>query len=198
MTAAIMTHPLSRGPARTVATVTVLASLGPTLLVGQETPVDSASLEPLDPGPRAGYVNDLAGVIDLDSRNTMEDLASEVRRKSKGDIVVVTLPTLGGRTPEALAAELTARWDVGYRGVEGDPANDTGVLVILAVEDREFSIQVQDGMRAFFPDAAIRELVTTKAIEPFRAGEYGVGLAETVRGLAQVFAQRFQFELESR
>jgi uncharacterized protein len=147
--------------------------------------------------PRIGYVNDLAGVVDPESRNAMEDIASEVRIKSKGDIVVATLPSLDGQPPDSVAALLTRYWNVGYRGMEGDPANDTGVLILLSIEEREFSIQVQDGARAFFPEAAIRDLVTSKAVQPFRAGDYGLGLLETVRGVAQVFAQRFQFRLES-
>jgi uncharacterized protein len=147
--------------------------------------------------PRVGYVNDLAGVVDPDSRNTMEDIASEVRRKSRGDIVVVTLPTLEGRSLEDIAGELTELWDVGYRGAPDDPANDTGVLIVLSLEEREFSIQVQEGVEAFFPNAAIRDLVTSKVVTPFRAGEYGTGLLEAVRGIGQVFAQRFQFVLES-
>lgn len=150
-----------------------------------------------DYGPRTGYVNDRAGVVDPDSRNRMEDLASEVRRKSNGDIVVITLNNLNGVSPEEIAADLSELWNVGYRGAPDDSANDTGVLVILSIEDREFSIQVQEGARAFFPEAAIRTLVTNKAIEPFRAGNYGLGLAETVRGIAQAFAQHFAFELES-
>lgn len=167
--------------------------LAPEVLSAQDAPEAGG----IEVGPRIGYVHDYAEVIDPDSRNLMEDLSSEVRRKCKGDIVIVTLPSLHGRTPEDVASELTALWDVGYQGASDDPATDTGVLVILSIQDREFSIQVQEGVEAFFPDAAIRELVTTKAIEPFRAGEYGVGLAETVRGLAQVFAQRFQFQLET-
>ncbi len=182
---------------RTVRAGTAALLLVPLLAPAPATAQDSATLPPLDLGPRVGYVHDKAGVVDVESRNLMEDLASEVRRKCNGDIVVVTLPSLEGRSPEELASDLARLWDVGYRGATDDPATDTGVLVILAVEDREFSIQVQDGVRVFFPDAAIRELVTTKAIEPFRAGEFGVGLAETVRGLAQVFAQRFEFRLES-
>jgi len=140
---------------------------------------------------------DMANVVSTEARNTIEDIASEVRRKSKGDIVVVTMQSLGGATPDSVAAVLTQFWDVGYRGMPDDPANDTGVLVLLSLDEREFSIQVQDGMRAFFPEAAIRDLVTSKVVEPFRAGDYSTGLVETVRGVAQVFAQRFQFALES-
>ena len=181
---------------RRSSTLTAVLGLCP-LLASTTIDAQERSAKPIDFGPRLGYVNDLAGVVDADSRNTMEDLASEVRRKSKGEIVVITLPSLRGNTPDAVAAELSELWNVGYEGMADDPANKTGVLVILSIEDREFSIQVQDGVKEFFPDAAIRHLVTTKAIKPFRAGDYGTGLLETVRGLAQVFAQRFRFRLES-
>ena len=66
-----------------------------------------------------------------------------------------------------------------------------------AVGSFTVSVQTQAGTKAFLPEAAIRELVTQKVITPFRAGDYGTGLLETVRGLAQVYAQRFDFVLES-
>ena len=170
-----------------------VAAFGATAVTAQE----EADAPAVDFGPRTGYVQDLAGVVDADSRNAIEDMASEVRRKSKGDIVVVTLPSLGGRTPEDLAAELTELWNVGFRGAADDPATDTGVLVLLSLQERDFSVQVQDGVEKFFPNAAIRDVVMSRVIEPFRAGDYGLGLTEAVRGIANVFAQHFQFELES-
>ncbi len=191
--APVVRRPPGLRRAQAVATCLCLAAAfgWPAVLLGQD------AAEQSDFPPRIGYVNDLAGVVDAESRNTMEDIASEVRRKSKGDIVVVTLPTLEGRALEEIAGELTELWNVGYRGAPDDPANDTGVLVVLSLEEREFSIQVQEGVEAFFPSAAIRDLVTSKVVGPFRAGDYGAGLLEAVRGIGQVFAQRFQFVLES-
>jgi uncharacterized protein len=191
--------PAAAGPARqsrdlgsiTMAATLAMALFAPAVASGQDTQPESSY------PPRVGYVNDLAGVVDQDSRNAMEDIASEVRRKSKGDIVVVTLPRLEGKPLEEIADELTKLWNVGYRGAPDDPANDTGVLIMLSLEEREFSIQVQEGVEAFFPSAAIRDLVTSKVVGPFRAGEYGPGLLEAVRGIGQVFAQRFQFVLEN-
>ena len=44
-----------------------------------------------------GYVNDFAGVIDDASRQALLAVIDEVRQKSGGEIVVVTLKDLGGR-----------------------------------------------------------------------------------------------------
>ena len=43
-----------------------------------------------------GYVNDFAGVIDQASARTMLAVIEEVRQKSRGEIVVVTLPDIQG------------------------------------------------------------------------------------------------------
>jgi hypothetical protein len=138
-----------------MAATLAMALFAPAVASGQDTQPESSYPH------RVGYVNDLAGVVDQESRNAMEDIASEVRRKSKGDIVVVTLPRLEGKPLEEIADELTKLWNVGYRGAPDDPANDTGVLIMLSLEEREFSIQVQEGVEAFFPSAAIRDRAST-------------------------------------
>jgi uncharacterized protein len=51
------------------------------------------------PAP-VGYVNDFAGVLRPETRAQLEDLAQRVRSATRGDMVVVTLPDLGGRPVE--------------------------------------------------------------------------------------------------
>jgi len=45
-----------------------------------------------------GYVNDFAGVISPEQRARIEAVIAEVRAKSGGEIVVVTLRSLEGRS----------------------------------------------------------------------------------------------------
>ena len=47
-----------------------------------------------------GYVNDFAHIIPDANQATMQAIIADVRAKSGGEIVVVTLPDLGGRPIE--------------------------------------------------------------------------------------------------
>ena len=63
------------------------------------------------PAPR-GYVNDFANVISADNAARMERIIDDVRAKSGGEIVVVTLPDLGGRPIEEVALRIGREWQV--------------------------------------------------------------------------------------
>ncbi|MFQ6045868.1 MAG: TPM domain-containing protein, partial [Gemmatimonadales bacterium] len=87
------------------------------------------------PAP-VGYVNDFAGIIDPTSRQAMLAVIDEVRLKSRGEIVVVTLSDLEGRPPAEVARDIGREWRIGARGGPGDPARNTGTLLLLKPGER--------------------------------------------------------------
>src|SRR6185295_841600 len=73
-----------------------------------------------------GYVNDFARVIPEGNRATIAQVIEDVRKKSGGEIVVVTLPDLGGRPVEEVSLRIGREWKVGSASKPGDPARNTG------------------------------------------------------------------------
>ncbi len=63
-----------------------------------------------------GFVNDFANVISPREEQIMEVLIAEVRQKSRGEIVVVTLPDLDGRVAMQVARDIGREWGVGAMG----------------------------------------------------------------------------------
>jgi len=61
----------------------------------------------------------------------MEAVIAEVRAKSRGEIVVVTLPDLGDRAASDVALQIGRQWGVGAKGAAGDPTKNLGVVVLL-------------------------------------------------------------------
>ena len=61
----------------------------------------------------------------------MQRVIDDVRAKSGGEIVVVTLPDLGGRPIEEVSLAIGRQWKVGQNGKPGDPARNTGVIILL-------------------------------------------------------------------
>ena len=50
---------------------------------------------------------------------------------ARGEIVVVTLPDLGGRPPEDVARQIGRQWRVGASGTgPGDRARNAGVIIL--------------------------------------------------------------------
>jgi uncharacterized protein len=86
------------------------------------------------PAPQ-GYVNDFAHVIPAANVATMQRIIDDVRAKSGGEIVVVTLPDLGGRPIEEVGLRIGREWKVGQNSKPGDAARNTGVIIIIVPKE---------------------------------------------------------------
>jgi uncharacterized protein len=145
------------------------------------------------PGP-VGFVNDFADLLSPDSEAELERIVLEVRDKSRGEIAIVTLPSLGGRTPQELAMHIGNSWGVGYAGAPDDPRTNTAVVVLVAPKERQVRIELGIGAQAFISDAEATRI--SKLMAPcFAKGEFARGLRIGVSTLASAFARQFQFQI---
>ncbi|MDQ6635195.1 MAG: TPM domain-containing protein, partial [Gemmatimonadota bacterium] len=153
------------------------------------------------PAP-TGYVNDFAGVIPAESQARIARVIEDVRAKSGGEIVVVTLPDIGDRAASDVGLEIGRQWKVGRNGRPGDPARNTGVIILLTPKDPtsgkagHFAIATGYGAEGFITDGdagAIRD-----EARPFLARQdYGSGLEVAALRVAQRYAQEYHFALDT-
>jgi uncharacterized protein len=153
------------------------------------------------PAP-TGHVNDFAGVLDSASIRHMEAVNTDIRAKTRGEIAVVTLSTIGDRSASEVALQIGRQWGVGAAGEAGDPAKNAGVVVLLVpLADRkpgsgQIFVATGRGAEGFLPDSRVGRI--RDAVIPFLAREdYGRGLAVGVDLLAQAFASEFSVVLDS-
>lgn len=147
------------------------------------------------PPPR-GFVNDFAGVLDAPSIQHMEPVIAEVREKTRGEIVVVTLADIGDRAASDVAVQIGREWGVGAKAEAGDRARNLGVVVLLVPRKNhrpgtgDVFISVGRGAEGFLTDARSGRI--RDAMLPLLAAEdYGRGVALGVDLIAQGFAQEF-------
>ena len=152
------------------------------------------------PSP-VGYVNDFAGIIDPSVERQMLAVIDEVRQKSRGEIVVVTLPDLGGRDRADVARDIGRQWRVGAMGGAGDAARNAGTVLLLKPGARpgdgqaEIFIATGSGSEGFLTDAATGRISDAVGEEAVSAGRYDAGLLRGVQLLAQSYAREFAFDL---
>ena len=152
------------------------------------------------PSP-VGYVNDFAGIIDPSVEQQMLAVIDEVRRKSRGEIVVVTLADLGGRAAGDVARDIGRQWKVGALGGAGDAARNAGVVLLLKPGVRpgdgqaDVFVATGSGSEGFVTDAAAGRIRDAIGQEAVAAGRYDAGLLRGVQLLAQSYAREFGFEL---
>lgn len=127
-----------------------------------------------------GPVNDFAGVTDTASRQQMDQLIRALQQAS-GDVVVVA--TIDTYAPAADIREYAVRMFENHgRGI-GQQGKDNGVLILLAVKDRQVRIEVGYDLEQFITDGYAGETSRDYMIPQFREGRYGAGL---LAGLSRV------------
>jgi len=150
------------------------------------------------PAAPRGYVSDFANVVPAEQEARIERIAEDVRAKSGGEIAVVTLPSLGGRTAAEVARDIGRRWGVGRRGRPGDPARNTGVVILLVPRetsgDGRTHAFVSPGLGAegFITDATAGAILDAAA-PAGRSGDYGTALEIVTQAVAERFAREFNF-----
>src|SRR6266576_6025937 len=146
--------------------------------------------------PARGYVNDFAAVLDSASIRHMEQVITEVRNATRGEIAVVTLPDIGDRPASDVAVKIGRQWGVGAQAEAGDPAKNLGVVVLLVPRKNhrpgtgDVFIATGRGAEGFLTDASagrIREAM----LPALGTEEYGKALALGVDLIAQAFAAEF-------
>jgi len=140
------------------------------------------------PAPK-GYVNDLAGVLTPETRQSLEDLCTQVDHEAHAQIAVVTVKSLdpdkSGATPtiEEFATALEDKWKVGAKGT------DKGVLMIFVLNPPPMHgrIEVGYGLEGVLNDAKVGDI--GREMKPILvSGDYNRGISLGVREVAQDIA----------
>ncbi len=134
------------------------------------------------PSPR-GYVNDFAGVLNVESQTRMEALIRRARAQMGVEIAIVTVSSLEGMPIEDYSIELARRWGIGRKG------EDTGLLILVAPNERKWRIEVGYGLEGELPDGLVGE-VGRRMVPYFREGKYGEGLELGLQTIVATLAKK--------
>jgi len=132
-------------------------------------------------------VNDFADVIDASSETAMDALIRSLQRASGDVVVVAAVETIA---PYADIREYAVEmFENRGRGI-GQRGRDNGLLVVLAVRDRQVWIEVGYDLEEFIPDGFAGETSRQQMAPAFRRGDYGAGLLAGVTRIITRIAER--------
>jgi uncharacterized protein len=128
------------------------------------------------------YVSDYANVLSPQAVERLDRICAELdHSKADAQIAVVTVHNLDGEDPAEYAIALEDKWKMGKKG------SDRGALVLLAVDDHKYRIDVGYGLEGILNDAKIGDI--GRAMVPYlRAQDYDSAVALAVGRVAQVIA----------
>ncbi len=137
------------------------------------------------------YVQDYAGVLSPDAKSRINNLGSRLATKTKAQIVVVTVKTLDGTPIDEFALGLLRNWGI------GDKTLNNGVLMLVAVNDRQSRIEVGYGLEGALPDAKTGQLQDDYMIPYFQQGDYEKGILNGYSALVNIVAKEYNLELQA-
>ena len=138
-------------------------------------------------------VNDFAHVIDPDSAAKMDTLIRSLQKASGDAVVVATVDTF---QPYGDIREYAVKMFENHgRGI-GQKGKDNGLLILLAVKDRQVRVEVGYDLEEFITDGYAGELSRKVMVPEFRNGAYGAGLLAGVTRIATRIAERRNVALE--
>ena len=130
-------------------------------------------------------VNDFANVIDGPSEARLDEL---IRRLQSATGDVMAIATVKTFQPFAdLQTYAVEMFQNGGQGI-GAKGKDNGVLIVLAVDDRQVRIETGYGLEGFITDGFAGE--TSRSMVPFfREAQYGEGLVAGATRVARRIAE---------
>jgi len=117
------------------------------------------------------YVTDYAGVVSVDQQQALEQKILSIVDTTIAEIAILLVPSIGN---DAIAFAATA---VGQEWWVGDEDMDTGLLMLVAVEDRERFIAVGYGLEGILPDAIAKRIWERHFPDYFSREDYAWGLS---------------------
>lgn len=126
------------------------------------------------------YVCNPDGVLGIEAVQTTNRLLRKLETDKGVQTVVVTVKQLEGDDPYAFGMALGKKYGVGSK------RQRTGLIVVLATEDRSYQILTGNGLEGTLPDALCKRVENRVMVPKLKKGDWDAAIVETVQALDQI------------
>jgi len=137
------------------------------------------------------YVTDNANVIDAGTKERLATILNRLKERADIEFAVVTVPTTGDEDIFEYSLKLARGWGIGSK--EGERK---GILLVVAVNDRKWRVQVSRHLEGDMPDGLVGEIARQRLVPQFRQNNYGQGVSDFVQAVIATLAEKRGFQLE--
>lgn len=131
------------------------------------------------------YVQDQAGVLSKNTKAVISAYSTALQKKTKAQIVVLTVPSLKGQSLEDYSLTVLRSWGI------GDKEKNNGVLLLVAVQDRKSRIEVGYGLEGALPDGLTGRIQDQYMLPYFRSNNYDKGILNGYSALLQTVLKEY-------
>ncbi|GAB6169038.1 TPM domain-containing protein [Clostridium carnis] len=136
------------------------------------------------------YLNDYVGVINDTDTKKIVSIGKELEDKTGAQAVIVIINTTNNVPIEEYAIKLFRSWGIGQK------SKDNGLLILLAIEDRAWRVEVGRGLEGAIPDALSNRVMTTLAKPSFINNNYGEGLINSYSTFCDYIGNEYGVKLD--
>ncbi len=126
-------------------------------------------------------VTDHADIFTPAGEARLRGITHEFSQNPGDQIVIVTVPSLGGEAIETYSLRNAQRWSV------GDRVKNNGIIILVAPNDRKVRIEVGTGLETSLTNDFCAEVLKTHVLPLFKSGRYADGIAA---GASAILAKR--------
>src|SRR5215210_6587305 len=137
------------------------------------------------------YVTDNANVIDAGTKERLATILNRLKERADIEFAVVTVPTTGDEDIFEYSLKLARGWGIGSK--EGEK---NGVLLVVAVNDRKWRVQVSRHLEGDITDGLAGEIARQRLVPQFRQNNYSQGVSDFVQAAIATLAEKRGFQLE--
>ena len=135
----------------------------------EETISKTTDLE-IDYPAYQGFLNDYTNTLTEEWKVRTLQLITNVESETTCEIAVAVIDKLNGISIEEYAVGLFNKWGVGKKD------KDNGVLLLVAMDDRELRIEVGYGLEGVITDLEAKEIIDDVILPRFKENNYSSGI----------------------
>lgn len=136
------------------------------------------------------YINDYINLVDDKTKENIISIGKELEDKTGAQSVIVIVDTIGNDTIQNYANKLFRSWGIG----EAD--KDNGLLILVALDDRSYRVEVGRGLEGVIPDLLSNRVMENMATPHFKNNDYSTGLLNSYSYFADLIAEEYNVTLE--
>lgn len=136
------------------------------------------------------YINDYIDLVDTSTKEKIVSIGKELEDKTGAQAIIVIVDTIENDTIANYSNKLFRAWGI------GEEDKDNGLLILLALEDRTYRVEVGRGLEGAIPDLLSSKVMDNEAKPYFQNDDYSTGLLNSYSYFADLIAEEYGTTLD--
>ncbi|MEO8472433.1 MAG: TPM domain-containing protein [Chryseolinea sp.] len=126
------------------------------------------------------WIHDEAHVLSHEALSRLEGILKAERDSTSNQIAVLIIPSLQGQPIEDYSLRVAEKWKLGQE------KKDNGVLLLIAIQERQMRIESGSGLEGVLTDVISHRINRNEIAPYFRSGDYDQGVIAGVSAIIRV------------